>query len=301
MISLIVPTRDRAHTLEKVLLSYLSQDLVSEIIIVSDAGTDATPALISDWSHRYPERRLKLIVNERRLGASLSRNVGVEASTNEFVLFCDDDEYLEAGYAKTCMNKLLSAGCGAVSGRRVYMIGDETKEAALLRFGTGLRRSPPFRPVICEYVNGAKYQGDLELPFTNAIILTRKCLLEEFPFDGYYAKGNGYREETDFQMNLFVHDIKILVTNECHSIHLPMSAVRTGGQRINRLRRIYWSIHYTAYFFKKYYSAYAQRVGIHTPRLIALFAFSIFSIYRELFRPALYQIWVSVTAGKREA
>jgi glycosyltransferase involved in cell wall biosynthesis len=289
LISLIVPTRNRAHTLRRVAPSYFEQEGVDEIIFVSDAGDDDSFALIERIAAAYPQVRLKLLRNAQRLGASQSRNVGVLACANEHVLFCDDDEYLEPGYARTCLDKLQRTGAGAVSGRRVYMQEGETPAQALQRFGIGLRDSVPFRPLLCEYVNGARFAGDRRQPITNAIILTRRSLLLQHPFDGRYARGNGYREETDFQMNLFVHGHDIWVTNDCHSIHLPMSEVRTGGQRTSAWRRIYWENHYTRYFFGKYYDAYAHRLGLRSPRALALAAFMVFSVYKELLRPRLHR------------
>ena len=161
-----------------------------------------------------------------------------------------------------------------------------------------MRDVKPFHPLICEYVNGAQFSGDLSIPITNAIILTKKSLLLEFPFDDRYARGNGYREETDYQMNLFVNGFDIRVTNDCHSFHLPLSQVRTGGQRTGRLERIYWSIHYTRYFFGKYYERYAKRLGLRWPRWFALFAFSIFAAYRETLRPLLHAAGMAVLARR---
>ncbi len=292
MITLIVPTRNRAHTLELVLDSYLSQDLVDELIFVSDAGEDRTPELIAAAQLKRPDKRVCLVTNDKRQGASRSRNIGVGHARNEFILFCDDDEYLEPGYARICLEKLEATGAGAVSGRRVYMIGDETPADALRRFGCGMRRAPPFRRLICEVVNGARFSGDVELPFTNAIILTRKSLLLAYPFDGHYARGNGYREESDFQMNLYVNGYKIIMSNERHSIHLPLDSIRRGGQHTKAWRRLYWSIYYTGYFFKKYYRRYAARAGLKAPRWMALASFTIFAIYRETLRPPLYRTWM---------
>ncbi len=291
MITLIVPTRNRAHTLRKVLGSYFAQQDISEFIFVIDDGTDETAEVISLAASEYPEKIIKILRNANRKGASESRNVGVREAQNEFIMFCDDDEYLETHYSSICLAKLNNPGVGAVSGRRVYMRSGETISAAIRRFGFGIRKSPAFRPIICEYVNGARYEGDIALPFTNAIILTRKDLLVRFPFDSFYSKGNGYREETDFQMNLFVHGYKIIVSNDCHSIHLPMSEVRSGGQRAGRLQRLGWSIYYTNYFFRKYYTRYASRMGLRLPQLFALLAFSIFAAYKELVRPPLYFLW----------
>lgn len=290
MISMVIPTRNRAHTLRLVAPSYFSQDLVSEIVFVSDEGDDDTEAVLAAVAGDHPGVRMQFLRNPQRLGASQSRNVGVQACSNAFVLFCDDDEFLEAGYARTCLEKLEQSGAGAVSGRRVYMEVGETTADALRRFGVGLRDTVPFHPVLCEYVNGARFVGDRRQPITNAIILTRRELLLQYPFDGEYARGNGYREESDYQMNLFVHGHDIWVTNDCHSLHLPMSQVRTGGQRTQTWRRIYWSIYYTHYFYGKYYAAYAARLRLRTPRVLAVAAFAVFSLYRELLRPTLHAL-----------
>jgi glycosyltransferase involved in cell wall biosynthesis len=290
VITLIVPTRNRAHTLRVVAPSYFQQDGVNEIIFVSDAGTDDTPAVIEEIAQAYPRVTMRLLTNTRRLGASESRNVGVREATNQYILFCDDDEYLEAGYAQTCLRKLQQLNAGAVSGRRIYLDADESPAQALRRFGTGFRSTSPFRFLICEYVNAAKFSGDLPLPITNAIILTRKSLLEKFPFDSHYARGNGYREESDFQMNLFTHGYTVYVTNERHSFHLPMSQVRTGGQRSGMLTRIRWAVYYTHYFFGKYYRSYAQRTGLKVPRWAAITAFAAFSVYRETLRPPMFSL-----------
>lgn len=290
MISLVVPTRNRAHTLRLVAPSYFAQDLVDEIIFVSDEGDDDSEAVVRAVASAHPDVQLQFLRNARRLGASQSRNVGVQACANDFVLFCDDDEYLESGYALTCLDKLQRLGAGAVSGRRVYMQDGETREQALRRFGTGLRNTAPFHPVLCEYVNGARFSGDRRQPITNAIILTRRSLLLAHPFDGHYARGNGYREESDYQMNLFVQGHDIWVTNDCHSLHLPMSQVRTGGQRTQTWRRIFWSIYYTRYFYAKYYAEYAERLRLRTPRSVALVAYAVFSLYKELLRPTLHTL-----------
>jgi glycosyltransferase involved in cell wall biosynthesis len=288
LISLIVPTRNRAHTLRLVAPSYFEQELIDEIVFVSDEGDDDTQQVLEQIAARYPHVRMVFLRNKTRQGASQSRNVGVKACSNDYVLFCDDDEYLEPGYARICLSKLQEKNAGAVSGRRVYMQEGDTIERALQRFGTGLRNTVPFRPVLCEYVNGARFSGDRQQPITNAIILTRRSLLLQYPYDGHYARGNGYREETDYQMNLFVNGHDIWVTNDCHSIHLPMTQVRTGGQRTQTWRRIYWSIYYTRYFYGKYYSRYAKRLGLKTPKAVAVAAFAVFSAYKELIRPTLH-------------
>ncbi|HEY3694292.1 glycosyltransferase family 2 protein [Phenylobacterium sp.] len=301
MITLIVPTRNRAHTLRLVISSYYLQAGISEIIFVSDAGDDETPAVIEAIAKLHPEISTKLIRNEVRKGAAASRNIGVMNAVNENILFCDDDEYLELGYANTCLQKLEAYGAGAVSGRNVYMMDGETPEAAIKRFGSGLRKTKPFNYLIAELVNGAAYEGDITLPFTHSIILTKREYLLRTPFDPHYLRGNGYREESDYQMRLFLDGHLIYVTNDVHSMHLPRSLVTTGGQRTGLWPRIYWSVQHTRYFFSKYYKDYARIVGLKAPRQLALVAFTIFAVYRETLRPSLHRLAMSYLFRARGA
>jgi glycosyltransferase involved in cell wall biosynthesis len=296
MITLIVPTRNRAHTLRLVAPSYYQQEGVDEIIFVDDAGHDDTATVVAEIARLHPQVDTKLVRNEFRIGAGGARNLGVAHAKNEYILFCDDDEYLRPGYAITCLRKLEAYGAGAVSGRNVYMLEGETPAQAVERFGTGLRKGKPFNYLLAERVNGATQDGDITLPYTHSIILTRRSYLRDEPFDRYYAKGNGYREESDYQIRLFLRDLMIYATNDAYAVHLPPSLVRTGGQRTALWARLYWSIHYTNYFYEKYYDAYAKKVGLAAPRQIALIAFAVFALYRETLRPVLHRVAVDLLA-----
>jgi hypothetical protein len=91
LISAIVPTHNRADLLPEALRSIYAQEgpgvhFDVEILVVDDASTDATPALILE----HPAvRYIRLPVNR---GASAARNAGVRASRGRYVAFLDDDD-----------------------------------------------------------------------------------------------------------------------------------------------------------------------------------------------------------------
>jgi glycosyltransferase involved in cell wall biosynthesis len=93
MITMIIPTYNRAHTLRRVIASYYRQELVSEIVFVSDAGTDESELVVLQQAADHPHIKTHFLKNAKRKGASHSRNVGVARANNDFILFCDDDEY----------------------------------------------------------------------------------------------------------------------------------------------------------------------------------------------------------------
>ena len=299
MISLVVPTRNRAYTLRRVLPSYFEQRGLGEIVLIDDAGSDDVADVFAQIGSAYPHVARKYIRNAVRGGASRGRQYGAALARHPFVLFCDDDEYLEPGYAVECLRLLIEHDAGAVSGRRVYMMAGESRAQALARFGNGLRRTAPFDYRLCELVNGARFDGVLSLPLTNSNILTRKDLVERFGFDPHYSTGNGYREESDFQMNLFVHGLPVLVSNAVHSFHLPMSEVRTGGQRIKRMRKFLWSVHYNGYFLDKYYAAYRQSIGLWQPLWLAKLRSTVYFAWRNFLRPPLYGAAMRARHGLR--
>lgn len=291
MITMVVPTRNRAYTLRKVLPSYLGQHGVSEFILVDDCGEDDAEAALAEHAAQFPTVACRYLRNPTRLGASAGRQRGAECAANDFVLFCDDDEYLAPGYAATCLALMQDdPTVGAVSGRRVYMRDGEAPEAALARFGSGTRNRGFFDRTLLQIVNGARFTGTIAVPFTIANILTRKALLARFPFDSHYARGNGYREESDYQMNLYVNGYTILVTADAHSIHLPYKEVRTGGQRIDKWRKLGWSVHYNNYFLDKYHAAYRRRAGVRTPTWAVKALSATYLAWFGIVRPKLYGV-----------
>lgn len=297
MISLVVPTRNRSYTLRKVLPSYLTQEQVSEIVIVDDAGTDDTRAVVDAAALAHPAVAVRYLRHGERQGAARSRQAGAAAAVNDHVLFCDDDEYLEPGYAAECLRLLVAEGAGAVSGRRVYMRTGETRAAALARFGDGLRRVAPFNYRLCETVNGAVFRGVVSLPLTNSNILTTRALVMRFGFDPHYRAGNGYREESDFQMALFLAGWPVLASNDAHSLHLPLGEVRTGGQRVRRWRKFAWSVRYNGYFLDKYYPAYAVVVGLTQPLWLAKARAALYLAWRTFLRPQLHAAVMAARYG----
>ena len=261
-ISIVVPTRNRAYTLRQVLESHYTQADVDEVLIVDDAGTDDTQALIETFALRHPGVRTIYHRNPERQGAAGARMAGVQRCTNEVVLFCDDDDFLAPGYARTCRRKLAETDAAVVSGRHFYRLPGEAIDAAVRRFGTGLTRQAPFDKLRFRLNGDAHYPGDVELPFTHGIFMARRSLLLHYGFDVYYCKGNGFREESDLQMRAFLDGHRIVATNEAHAIHLHPSEVRVGGQRVNRVQRYFWTVYYTRYFYRKYFERARQRLSI---------------------------------------
>lgn len=90
MISIIMPTYNRAYIIERAIKSVQRQTYTDwELIIVDDASTDNTRQLLQ----KYVSSKIYYYMNEVNKGANISRNLGVERARGEFLAFLDSDNY----------------------------------------------------------------------------------------------------------------------------------------------------------------------------------------------------------------
>ncbi|OGU60711.1 MAG: hypothetical protein A3K31_00175 [Ignavibacteria bacterium RIFOXYA12_FULL_35_25] len=88
-VTVIIPTYNRAHLIQRSVNSVLNQSYKNlELLVIDDASTDSTEQRISE----IRDERLKYIRNKVNLGPSRSRNRGIEFSTGEIIAFQDSDD-----------------------------------------------------------------------------------------------------------------------------------------------------------------------------------------------------------------
>jgi glycosyltransferase involved in cell wall biosynthesis len=86
-VSVVIPTYNREHLLERSLDSVLGQTLAAdEIIVVDDGSTDNT---VSTLKSLHPEVKL---IQQDNLGVSAARNAGIAASRHEWIALLDSDD-----------------------------------------------------------------------------------------------------------------------------------------------------------------------------------------------------------------
>jgi glycosyltransferase involved in cell wall biosynthesis len=88
-ISVVIPSYNRAHTLERALLSVLGQtSAADEIIVVDDGSTDDSASLV----RQHPSVKL---IQQQNKGVSAARNAGIRSASSEWIALLDsDDEWL---------------------------------------------------------------------------------------------------------------------------------------------------------------------------------------------------------------
>ena len=90
-VSIILPTYNRAHIIEKAIQSVLNQTYQDfEIIIIDDGSKDDTEKIIRGFQEK--DKRIKYIRFEENKGAAAARNAGIKMSKGEYITFQDSDD-----------------------------------------------------------------------------------------------------------------------------------------------------------------------------------------------------------------
>lgn len=106
LISIIIPVYNKAVYLQACIASVVSQTLSDiEIVIINDGSTDKSKEIIE--SFHDPRIRLFNIDNK---GVSNARNIGMQLSSGEYILFIDADDTIEKDYCEKLYRIFTSFG-----------------------------------------------------------------------------------------------------------------------------------------------------------------------------------------------
>jgi glycosyltransferase involved in cell wall biosynthesis len=106
LVSVIIPTHNRARLVARAIESVLNQTYKHlEIIVVDDASTDNTKEVIAG----YDDPRISYLLNERNIKAPASRNRGIKIAKGQYISFLDDDDELLPQKIEKQVSKFLEA------------------------------------------------------------------------------------------------------------------------------------------------------------------------------------------------
>jgi len=89
-ISFLSPAYNSARWIEQMLNS-IPKEYAYEILVCEDCSTDNTLEILEDYRNYCPQ--LKILANERNMGASYSYNRCIEEATGDYVAIIDSDDY----------------------------------------------------------------------------------------------------------------------------------------------------------------------------------------------------------------
>lgn len=114
-VSVIIPTYNAKNYIDRCVQSVLSQSYQNfELIIVDDGSTDGTINILENYETNYKDK-IK-IFKQKNSGVAVARNKGIELATGRYVMFIDNDDYIDNDYIKMFVNEIMEYSFDIVMG-----------------------------------------------------------------------------------------------------------------------------------------------------------------------------------------
>lgn len=159
-VAVVILSHNYGSMLERAIQSVLAQTIRPiEILVVDDASTDNTRAVAEKFA---PKGVSYLRVENRNL--SLTRNSGASATSSEFILYLDADDFLPPQYIERCLACMNDAAIGFVYGDiqqfgdwNAFIVSPSFNEAMLTR-GNYITSNALLRRQMLDLVGGYNVQ-----------------------------------------------------------------------------------------------------------------------------------------------
>ena len=169
LVSVVLPNHDRARSIVRAIRGVLAQTHRNlELIVVDDASTDNSVALIEAEAARDP--RVRLIRHPANRGAAAARTTGIEAARGDLIAFQDSDDQWLPDKLEVQTHALAGfpADCVAVFGPEIIYGRD----------GEGSRKRYGPRRAACVPGPGVRIEsGDLSAAFARGNLMTLQTVL----------------------------------------------------------------------------------------------------------------------------
>jgi glycosyltransferase involved in cell wall biosynthesis len=149
LISVVIPTYNRAKLLERAVRSVLSQSFQQfELLIVDDNSPDNTEEVVKS----FDDERIRYLRHDTNRGAAASRNSGICNARAEFIAFLDDDDDYLPGALAESYNVIqgLPESVGYVIGG-ILLVNDTPQGEEVLE--ERLPNIPPFKSLEQSYLS----------------------------------------------------------------------------------------------------------------------------------------------------
>lgn len=129
LISIIIPTFNRAHLIGETLDSIIAQTYTHwECIIIDDGSCDNTDELIDAYQKRDTRIKYHHRPNNKPKGANSCRNIGLSESKGDYIIFFDSDDLMTPDHIEIKINAILKYNTDFVITKTKYFNSDKDLE-----------------------------------------------------------------------------------------------------------------------------------------------------------------------------
>lgn len=117
-VSLCIPIYNVEKYIERCAVSLFEQTYENiEFIFINDCTVDNSINILHSIINKYPQREpfIKIINHNTNRGLAAARNSAVDASTGEFIMHIDSDDWIDINTVKECVNLQIETNSDIVS------------------------------------------------------------------------------------------------------------------------------------------------------------------------------------------
>lgn len=138
LVSVYIPTKNRADLLERALSSVLAQTYPNiEILICDDNSSDDTAKRVAAWQKQHAN--ILYIRSNEDIGACRARNKAIKAARGEFITGLDDDDAFRPDRLATFVQRF-DDSCNFLFSQRLALDGKHSKPSLYLQPRVSLNR-----------------------------------------------------------------------------------------------------------------------------------------------------------------
>ncbi len=191
-VSIIIPARNEEKFIERCVKSFLDCDYpgeLIEIIVVDGMSEDGTRDIVNEISIR--DNRVLLIDNEKKI-TPVAMNLGVKASTGEYIFFSGAHSEMPSDYISKCVRHAIESGADNVGG--------VVKTVPRVKSSVGIAISKVLSSPLG--VGGAKFRTGVSKP-TEVDTVPFGCYKREvFDRIGYFNEQLVRNQDIEFNLRL---------------------------------------------------------------------------------------------------
>lgn len=258
--SIIVPVYKVEEYLDRCIQSIVAQTLVDfELILVDDGSPDNCPKICDEWAKQ--DARIK-VIHKTNEGVSVARNTGLEASSGNYIIFVDADDWIDKDLLSTLNNDIQKNSGDLISYKMILVDEKDNKvfSASDNPIGFFDLTQQSKTDYLYKFINNGSGWGVWKFCFKREIILTNNIIfnkkykigedflfvveslfycstLSEIDFSGYYY----------FQRNDSACHSKVLALNEAHKLFVELydlAKVNNWDCLVENMYKIHFSMVY---------------------------------------------------------
>jgi glycosyltransferase involved in cell wall biosynthesis len=230
-VSVIVPVYNTSEYIGKTLDSIISQDFDSfEIIVVDDGSTDNSLEIINRCFDgcKIPHK----VIHQENAGVSVARNVGIDESQGDYLVFVDGDDYISKNHLS-----------GLYNGKTDFSLTLYAKKE-----GDKLTNVDAYSQDVISAYDFIQMELNMQITFNFFQLMYKADIIKDN--DVRFTPGTVYGEDTEFAHKALNYGDEIAVNNEVtyYYIQHPDSAIKTTEYRRFGIVEIFEGI---AEFYRK--------------------------------------------------